>query len=843
MAGQVWQPAEEGYNQICKLLNEYLLPGVNQALIFQQLEEYSKIPEFNNYLTFILCRAEGQPVEVRQSAGLLLKNNLKTGYNSLQPAFQEYIKSELLPCIGLSDKQLRATVGTVVSTVVQQGTLQAWPYVLQAMVECIDSGDYNHMEGALDALYKVCEEQPHQFDTPIQGVDQRPINVFLPRLLQLFSSQHATLRKLALAIINQFIILLPNALLANMDKFKEGLFGLARDPSGEVRKLVCAALVQILELHPQFLHSDLRSIAEYMLQATQDKDPEVALEACEFWSAFCEAGLPAAELREFLPALVPVLLKNMEYADDDEAVLDAEDLKPRFHQSKVHGAADGVEEEEEDDDDIVNVWNLRKCSAAGLDVLSNVYGMELLPILLPLVQASLQKQADDAWKEREAAVLSMGAVAEGCMEGLVPIFPQIVAYLVPLLGDQRPLVRSITCWTLSRYSKWIVQAVETPEGTAQFDTVLQGLLARILDDSKRVQEAACSAFATLEEEAADELPARLEPILQHLMFAFTKFQPKYLQMMMPPLVEKWQRLADTDKDLFPLLECFTSIAQALGPGFTPYAEPVFVRCTNIIRSHLVAQGDPARAQVAYDKEFIVCALDLLSGLAEGLGPSIESLVARSDLRELLLQCCKDSALDVRQSALALLGDLTKACAVHLQPRVGEFLALAAAQLESQDRESVSLPAEVGPIVGSTVKFLVSILSSPEGVNRSLVENAAITLGRLGLACCDMMAPHMDVFVQPWCYALRTIRDDIEKEDAFRGLCAMVRKNPQGGVPGLVAMCQAICSWNEIHSAELRAEIGHVLQAYKQMLGEGPWQQCMGSLDPAMHQKLSNKYGI
>lgn len=38
------------------------------------------------------------------------------------------------------------------------------------------------------------------------------------------------------------------------------------------------------------------------------------------------------------------------------------------------------------------------------------------------------------------------------------------------------------------------------------------------------------------------------------------------------------------------------------------------------------QADPGRAGVAYDKEFIVCSLDLLSGLAEGLGSSIEGLV-------------------------------------------------------------------------------------------------------------------------------------------------------------------------------------------------------------------------
>jgi transportin-1 len=108
-------------------------------------------------------------------------------------------------------------------------------------------------------------------------------------------------------------------------------------------------------------------------------------------------------------------------------------------------------------------------------------------------------------------------------------------------------------------------------------------------------------------------------------------QTKYLEILMPPLIAKWQQLPDSDKDLFPLLECFTSIAQALGPGFTQYAEPVFVRCINLIRTHEVAKADPGRAGVTYDKEFIVCSLDLLSGLAEGLGSSIESLVRTSYL--------------------------------------------------------------------------------------------------------------------------------------------------------------------------------------------------------------------
>lgn len=34
---------------------------------------------------------------------------------------------------------------------------------------------------------------------------------------------------------------------------------------------------------------------------------------------------------------------------------------------------------------------------------------------------------------------------------------QMVSFLLPVLEDKQPLVRSSSCWTLSRYSRWLVQ--------------------------------------------------------------------------------------------------------------------------------------------------------------------------------------------------------------------------------------------------------------------------------------------------------------------------------------------------------------------------------------------------
>lgn len=122
-------------------------------------------------------------------------------------------------------------------------------------------------------------------------------------------------------------------------------------------------------------------------------------------------------------------------------------------------------------------------------------------------------------------------------------------------------------------------------------------------------------------------------------------------------------------------QCLSSVATALQEGFLPYCEPVFRRCVSLVAQTLhqnqVALANPD-VFMAPDKEFMIVALDLLSGLAEGLGRSIEAMVVQSNLLPLLFQCMQDSTSEVRQSSFALLGDLTKACFQHVHLYIGSF---------------------------------------------------------------------------------------------------------------------------------------------------------------------------
>ena len=152
---------------------------------------------------------------------------------------------------------------------------------------------------------------------------------------------------------------------------------------------------------------------------------------------------------------------------------------------------------------------------------------------------------------------------------------------------------------------------------------------------------------------------------------------------------------------------------------------------------------------------------------------------------------------VRQSAHALLGDMAISCFALLRPIVPQIMPSVIEQIvvePPQDCVSVCNNAAwaVGeialqyngdatvlePFVPALIQRLVPILLNPKSP-KSLSENAAVTIGRLGLVCPALVAPDLGTFSQAWCTALWEIKDNEEKDSAFRGFCMMISANPSG----------------------------------------------------------------
>jgi transportin-1 len=78
------------------------------------------------------------------------------------------------------------------------------------------------------------------------------------------------------------------------------------------------------------------------------------------------------------------------------------------------GDSDEEEEDEDDyeeeDDETYTEWNLRKCSAAALDVMAVAFEAEMLEVLLPYLK---EKLFSSDWMDVESGILALGAIAEG----------------------------------------------------------------------------------------------------------------------------------------------------------------------------------------------------------------------------------------------------------------------------------------------------------------------------------------------------------------------------------------------------------------------------------------------
>ncbi|XP_014246166.1 transportin-1 isoform X2 [Cimex lectularius] len=891
-----WQPQEEGLRQILQLLKESQSPDITtQTAVQQKLEELNKFPDFNNYLIFVLTKVTTEDEPTRSLSGLILKNNVKANFDKLDSEVLEFVKQSCLSAVGDPSPLIRATVGILITTITSKGELPFWPDLLPTLCSMLDSQDYNVCEGAFSALQKICEDSCQTLDSMNSFEEfNKPLNILIPKFLQFFGHSSCKIRSHAVACVNQFIIHRSQALMTHLDSFIEGLFSLANDTEPEVRKNVCRALVGLLEVRIDRLIPQMHNIIEYMLTRTQDEDEGVALEACEFWLSLAEQQISREVLSPYLSTLIPVLVKGMKYSEidiillkgdieDDEMVPDREeDIKPRFYRSKHtvrqhttdNGTESGVsgdtsiDDDGSEDDTSLSDWNLRKCSAAALDVLANVFRDDLLPVLIPILKVTLFHQD---WNVKESGILALGAIAEGCMSGMIHHLRELIPYLIGCLSDKKALVRAITCWTLSRYSHWVV----TQPHENYLKPLLTELLNRILDPNKRVQEAACSAFATLEEEACTELVPYLGFILETLVYAFTKYQhknllilydaigtladsvghhlnkPDYISMLMPPLIHKWNILKDEDKDLFPLLECLSSIATALQSGFLPYCEPVYKRCVSLVEQtlnqHIANTQNPDQFE-APDKDFMIVALDLLSGLAEGLNGQIEKLVHSSNIMQLLYQCMQDPMPEVRQSSFALLGDLTKACFEHVHPCINDFIPILSQNLNPDlisvcnnatwaiGEISIKLGDEMRPYIPLVLNQLTLIINRAN-TPKTLLENTAITIGRLGYVCPHDVAPMLQQFVRHWCTSLRNIRDNEEKDSAFRGMCQMITVNPGGVVPEFMYFCDAVASWSN-PKEDLKEMFTKILHGFRTHMGEENWKQFISHIPAQLQDRLS-----
>jgi hypothetical protein len=276
--------------------------------------------------------------------------------------------------------------------------------------------------------------------------------------------------------------------------------------------------------------------------------------------------------------------------------------------------------------------------------------------------------------------------------------------------------------------------------------------------------------------------------------------------------------------MFPLLECLSYVAIALGPDFTPFSQPIFTRCVSLIQTNLEETHNAANLP-SYDqpdiKDFLVTSLDLLSGIIQALDPGTTDVLignTQPNLFTMLTYCMRNKHNDVRQSSYALLGDAAIYCFPQMQPMLPAILDILLLQLNV---ERLGTDPAAHAVVNNACwslgeiakrqkegmstyleKFLqkLGVILFDQTVPQSLNENAAIAIGRLSLHNSEKISQHLADLAPPWVKSMSHVMMTEEKSDAMWGFNLAVLKNPQ-------AMETSLLDYLNVIALTVRSEDG------------------------------------
>ncbi|GBG33274.1 Transportin-1 [Hondaea fermentalgiana] len=931
--GGGWAPEEGTLQQLMQLLEATQradLSNEEHRKIQQEVDLLAHRPEFVRYLSYLFAESQalGSSETQRQMASLVLLKAVRVGVrnNVATPDGLAHVQRSVLQELTDASPVLRRSAQSLASTIAVLCGVKAWPDLLNFLHSALtQTQDENVFSGALRLLKEMCDEGGDQLVDESESGSFLP--TFLPILMQHFENPVSKYRILALQSVNQLMSLdpLPPLLSTRAEDLLGKWSALAQDAEAGVRKEVCRGLTLLAAANRfDILAQHLDSISQFMLSAIDDQDESVAFEACDFWNEVCAEPIVAQRAVEpHLAGLLPALLRRMKYSDEelmmlgfdddenDTSVPDRkQDIRPSVHgvdgdhdgdasQTKDNNGGDGDNEDEDDEDEgddeddekYYSIWTIRKSAGSALNAISDILdGNQVLPILVPLLEAGLQPSND--WRTREVVVMALGAVGEAYHGALDPHMPNLVPFLVQQARSGETPLRITTLWTLSKLSQWVIAVDGTGKpGDGLFREYVLVLTQSTADRNKNVQHAACSGLSTFIEFAGERVGPYVGDMAQALMQAYAIYQvnsrksmldvigtlcesapesmmqPHVVGVVLPPLWQDFERLDNTDTFALNFLETFACLERAIGPAIGPAARPLYNRCMTWIEealTMLMTCEDMGLTSDDIEKDFMYDAMEMLSAFVEGLEQSFAELWDADQFMSLLHQLFKVRDAVTLQLAIELSGELIKVLPHAMEPILPQLVQIMTRCLIEPDDDIISVHVVSNALwvfghlalqLGANARTLaqepvarMALLLQADSLEDRIRINAAITLGRFALHCADAVAPHLDGCARAWCIALKRMSKeeaeipDDERCDCLSGFLACVRANPAAMRDAFSYFANMLVSSSTADSGpEVAQASAEALEACKQALkASGQWESVYNALNVSVARELQSR---
>jgi len=139
--------------------------------------------------------------------------------------------------------------------------------------------------------------------------------------------------------------------------------------------------------------------------------------------------------------------------------------------------------QEEDQEVDETAWTVSMAASTCLDLMALCVGNECVPVILEFCNLYMKKtDGEESWRYREAAMLALGSVLEGCdsLDLLMYLHANFHS-LLQATKDPNPAVRNTAAWTLGRVFEFVALGNDTlpilsgDNLTNVFDTLTQSL--------------------------------------------------------------------------------------------------------------------------------------------------------------------------------------------------------------------------------------------------------------------------------------------------------------------------------------------------------------------------------
>lgn len=628
-----------------------------------------------------ILHSSSQPKEVRNLAGTVLKNHLEVNSSIFTNDTIEYFKSMLVSCFFDSDYQIKRTISKLINTFIRRFGMDAWPEVLDFIEDNLDKKEGNDM--AVETLNIILEdlqgEKDDKFSLNIRKIIEKLIfciksskgennlvNIFLNTLsLFLNSCQEIAYEKLG------EIVLILKEFSTNQDN--------------EVKNKVAKCWFSVIHLEKRYINEYYDELFNFFLGNFNCDNPIQSFASAEFFlyiitseENFLKYDCIKQTLKTKLNVLIPILLYNMKLTEKDINYLDN-----KFQLEKPPKNDNNSTEEVGHDELEYNPEStLRKTCSRILDNCSCQFPTETFQNICPFLESDIQSD-EDVIKER--SILALGAIAQGSYQQIITHLRTLIPFLVRELQHPNKYIRTIACWTLSRYTKFILVDNYAETRDELFKEYLTEILKKFLDKESIVRESAGTAF----QEMIAVNKSMIEPYLFDVIKIITNVFDKYsglnllsvyeiliiimenfssffqnqnmVEDIVKCLVQKWYDLV-RGNDLLTLPSFFDVINTLIHVGgefLVDYCDYFFTGSLKVIELNINEMRSNNYMTTSVNKELLTKALDTISIIAQSFPGYLKNALSYLNIIDFLFEIMQTKDLFVMHYTIALFGDLAK----------------------------------------------------------------------------------------------------------------------------------------------------------------------------------------